>query len=34
MASIQPHNGQWRAFVRRRGVSKSAVFPTKREAQQ
>lgn len=34
MASIQPHKGQWRAFVRRRGVSKSAVFPTKREAQQ
>lgn len=32
MASIKPHGDQWRAQVARKGVRKSAVWPTKREA--
>lgn len=33
MASIRRYKDKWRAFVRRKGISKTAVFPTKREAQ-
>lgn len=33
MASFQKHKTGWRAFLARRGVRKSRVFPTKREAQ-
>lgn len=32
MASIKPHGDQWRAQIARKGVRKSAVWPTKREA--
>lgn len=33
MASIRKYKNGWRAFVRRKGVSKTATFTTKREAQ-
>lgn len=33
MASFQKYGKGWRVFVKRRGVSKSATFATKREAQ-
>lgn len=33
MASIQKYGRRWRAFVKRKGVSKTATFDTKREAQ-
>jgi integrase len=32
MASIKPHGDKWRAQVARKGVRKSAIWPTKREA--
>jgi integrase len=34
MASITKHGDRWRAQVAKRGVRKSAIWPTKREAQQ
>lgn len=33
MASITKHKGRWRAQVARKGVRKSRIFETKREAQ-
>ena len=33
MASFQKYGKGWRVFIKRRGVSKSATFQTKREAQ-
>ena len=33
MASFQKYGKRWRVFVKRKGVSKTAIFDTKREAQ-
>ena len=33
MASIKKHGKQWRAFVARKGVRRTKVFPTRQEAK-